>query len=486
MPETATGLGLAFVIADVTVVAVFGIRVLLQRHPVGATFAWLTILLVVPFVGAALYLLIGERRLGSHRARRAAAVVEVAHHWLRGLRARFNGVAETLPIELRPLERQASNVVGIPALPGNELVLFQDAYDVLVGIAGDLEAARRSVFLEFYIWHPGGAADAIVDALARAAGRGVECRVLLDDVGSARFLADARCKRLRAAGVQIVAALPVGFLRALFRRIDLRNHRKLAVIDGDIAWTGSQNLVDPALFKQDVGVGKWIDAAVRGRGPSVEALSAAFVADWELETGRGRELLDAGAVPRPSPIHGSAAVQVVPSGPGYTPEALHEVLLTTIYAAREELVLTTPYFVPDDAMLAALVSAAHRGVSVTVVVPERVDSIMVRYASRSHFETLLAAGVRVLEYADGLLHSKTITVDESLCLIGSINLDMRSLWLNFELTLLVYDDGFAGEVRAMQRGYRERARPLELESWRARPVTRRLLERVFQLVGPLL
>jgi len=280
--------------------------------------------------------------------------------------------------------------------------------------------------------------------------------------------------------------MPVGVMKMLMTRVDLRNHRKIIVIDGDIAYTGSQNLVDPRFFKQDEGVGQWIDAMVRMEGPSVEALGGIFIESWELDTGAGLEALESTSGVHSVAEQGPSAVQVVPSGPAFRPEAIHQLLLTTIYSARKELVITTPYFVPDDTLLTALISAAHRGVGVIIIVPSNVDSRLVHYASRSLFDDLLSAGVQIAGFNRGLLHTKSITVDGEICVFGSVNLDMRSLWLDFEISLFIYDPGFIAEVRAMQAKYMEDCEMMDLTDWRSRPATQRFIENAAHLVGPLL
>ena len=161
-------------------------------------------------------------------------------------------------------------------------------------------------------------------------------------------------------------------------------------------------------------------------------------------------------------------------------------MLTSIYAAQRELVVTTPYFVPDDALMSALASAAQRGVEVTIILPERIDSLLVRYACRAYFQDLLSAGVRILRFQGGLLHTKSITVDGVMALFGTVNLDMRSLWLDYEVTLCIYDRGFAGALRGLQQKYAEQSTPMDLEMWQQRPGHERFVENLAQLFGPLL
>ncbi len=221
---------------------------------------------------------------------------------------------------------------------------------------------------------------------------------------------------------------------------------------------------------------------VRVTGPAVAALDGIFEFDWSVETGGPFEAPPQGGEPSPT----GSVVQVAPSGPDLRPEAIHQLLLTAIYAARRELVMTTPYFVPDESMLTALLSAALRGVDVTLIVPARNDSLLVRYASVAPFDDLLTAGVRIALFNGGLLHTKSLAIDRKTSIFGSVNLDMRSLWLNSEISLSVYDDDFTARLRALQDGYLDDSDLLALAAWRRRPKWRKLTENTFRLLGPLL
>ena len=292
--------------------------------------------------------------------------------------------------------------------------------------------------------------------------------------------------RFREAGVHTGAALPVGIFSTLFSRADLRNHRKIAVMDGRVAYTGSQNLVDPRHFKQDEGVGQWIDAMLRIEGPAVEALGGIFLQDWEVVTGVSLARLEECHDVAPVEEQGTVVLQAMPSGPAMRPLAILQLLLSTFYTARRELIVTTPYFVPDDSLLTAMISAAHRGVAVTVVLPEKNDSRLVDYASRAVFQDLLDAGVTIAAFKGGLLHTKSVTVDGEFCLFGSVNLDMRSLWLNFEISLLVYNRDVTARIRELQAGYIRDSNLLEVSAWQRRPFARRFLENATHLAAPLL
>ncbi len=477
-------IALALLAADLVLRIGFSVRVVMRRRPTGNSLAWLTVILLLPFLGIVLYLMIGENRLGEKRTQRAEAVRGRYTDWQDELKKQAcTAFTDRSSAGLAQLTEAAT---GFPALQGNELEILVTAEETLRTIIADIDTAESTCHLEFYIWSSGGTADEVAEALIRAAQRGVECRVLLDFYGSKTFLRGKIAERMRSAGVQLHAALEVGLLHALFVRVDLRNHRKIVVIDGRVAYTGSQNMVDPRFFKQDSGVGEWIDAMVRMEGIAVEALQGTFILDWEFETGRGKEAIKNNARDRERTAKGETCVQVVPSGPGQNPEAIHQILLTALYGAREEIILTTPYFVPGDAMITALVGAAKRGVKVTMIVPRHVDSVLVRHASRSHFEVLATAGVRILQFDQGLLHSKTITIDNNIGFIGSVNLDMRSLWLNFEVTLIAYEKRFTERLRATQLSYSLGAEELDLAIWKSRPWRHRLIENVAHLLAPLL
>ncbi|HUG98244.1 MAG TPA: cardiolipin synthase [Gammaproteobacteria bacterium] len=484
--EIRPGLLSALLLAGhMSLVAGLAIRILFRHLPVGTTLAWLIILFVLPVLGPALYLFIGENRLGQKRARRWREIHDLYREWQAGLKARADVDWGDLHPRARSLASHGESITGFTALQGHELELLPDWDSFVLALVADIEAAHRSCHLEFYIWDSAGRVGEIYTALARAAARGVICRVLVDDVGSGPFLKSREVAGLRKMGVKVVSSLPVGLLRMLFVRMDLRNHRKIAVIDGEIGYTGSMNLVDPDHFKAEAGIGRWVDAMVRLRGPAVEVLNGAFLEDWELETDEGMAILETADM-HAVPEQGSAVVQVVPSGPGLNRASIHQLLISLLYSAERELVLTTPYFVPDESIMAALVSASRRGVAVTLNVPERLDSLLARYAGAACFEELLSAGVRISRYEPDLLHTKAITVDGRIAVIGSVNIDMRSLWLNFEISLFIYDRDCAARVRALQESYLRESVDLHPEAWRQRPAIERAAEGLLRLLGPML
>lgn len=470
-------------IVDMLIRVVLSIRVIMRRMPVGTTLAWLFVVLMFPLAGAFAYLFFGELRLGRRRAARAAALHGPYQAWLTELR---NRVTAELSGSQGSLANVIDHSVGIPALPGNRVHLLGDWQTALRRLIDDIDRARRTCHLEFYIWNQGGMADEVGEALLRAAARGVYCRVLLDDVGSRRFLDSEWYGRLRFGGIRLQSALPASLWRVPFVRFDLRMHRKIVVIDGAIAYTGSLNLVDPGYFKQDAGVGQWIDAMVRVEGPAVEALAITFLEDWSLETGESLDTLENTGDVHPLRPRDTVTVQVVPSGPAQPGYAIERILVSAVYSAQRELILTTPYFVPDESLLQALVAAAQRGVAVTLITPEKVDSRFVQWASRAFLGDLVAAGVRVLQFEGGLLHTKSLTIDGSLSMFGSLNLDPRSLRLNFEITLAIYDAAVTSQVRDLQLGYAKQCHEMTVDDLARVTSVQKFIENTARLVGPLL
>ncbi|MBX2987181.1 MAG: cardiolipin synthase [Bdellovibrionaceae bacterium] len=477
-----------FFFFDLLLRLIFSYRILRRRLPVSVAWAWLGLILFFPFAGTFLYLFVGEYRLGRRRRRR----LRVAHRSIAHLiRKRFahRHDEKVLPEPLRSAALTARGLFGAPLLLNNSLELLPGADRCFARMIADIDAARKSCDMEFYIWSDKGRADDFGEALIRAAGRGVRVRVLVDQIGSAKFLKGPMVERLRQAGVQVHVALPAGLWQALFSRPDLRLHRKILVIDGDIGYTGSLNLADPKYFNLSVGVGPWVDALCRVQGPAVEALHLVFLSDWSLESRHHFSTEDKGAgfAPALSAIETSsrrAQVQCLPSEPAASGSDIEQVLISLLYLARQEILLTTPYFVPSEALLSALTSAARRGVQVTLIVPARVDSRLTQAASQLPLKILAESGARVALYQPGLLHTKSVTVDGAMSLFGSLNLDPRSLRINFEITLAVYDEVFTRELRLLQEEYLSASVALESDQVSGR--LKNFKEDLARLLGPLL
>lgn len=464
-------------------------RVLLRRAPLASAQAWLLVLWLLPFVGMGAYLLIGENRLGSLRRRKYTESERMLRehaerYWIARERTWAGGYAR-----FEQLARLGTTLCQAPPIEGNHLTLHTDAAETLDAMIADIDAAESHVHLLTYIFHPGGKALEVAAALERAAARGVECRVAVDGAGSRSFFRRGLDDRLRRAGVEVCEMLSVNVFRLLFRRLDLRNHRKVLVIDGRIAYCGSQNITDDTFRPRgEQGPGPWHDATVRLDGYAACALALVFLADWNSESRR--------PIADPSPYlpalgertHDeiTSAVQILPSGPDGRPGAIQNTFVAAMYLAQRELIVTTPYFVPDATVRAALTSAAARGVEVTLILPGRNDAPIVDHAGRANYLALLESGVRIMRYTPGLLHAKTISIDGMVAMIGSANLDQRSFKINFECTLAIYDRALAGELRDRQRGYAEASEPVDPGAWRERSLANRLVDSAASLFSPLL
>ncbi len=475
-------LGQLLLWGNILLVVVFSVRVIMKRLPVGASLSWLIILLLFPYLGAGLYILFGERYLGSKRRRRQEQLLSSYQQvkmdgealQVRQLDAIHDGGQALANFEL--------STTGLPAIGGNAIKFLQNAEETIQSMVADIDQAKEYCHLEFYIWYPGGLADQVADALVRAKTRGVTCRVMLDAVGSKTFFRSHLARLLRRSRIKLVKACPIGFIPWRLARYDLRNHRKLLIVDGHTSYIGSFNLIDPRYFKQDQGVGEWIDVMARIEGPAVKVFDGVYRWYWNVEAGDRLAL----APNNIQPNCDAAVIQAAPSGPDVEKESILHTLLQAIYSAKQEIQIVTPYFVPGEVLAQALKIAARRGVKVSLVLPRRVDSFLVRYASRSYFEDLLQAGVNIYQYDKGLLHTKCVLIDQGLSFFGTVNMDLRSLWLNFEMTLIVYDKGTADVLKKIVQGYVQGAQRLKFEDWEQRPLAKRFVENVMHLFSPLI
>ncbi|MCB9837840.1 MAG: cardiolipin synthase [Phycisphaeraceae bacterium] len=463
------------------IVRVVMIPVVMRKKSPQAAMAWLMVIFFEPLVGVFFYLLIGETHLGRKRLRRRLAAVER----IRALRpmVELDGAiaAAQVPQEQRDLTRLTQTVSDMRALGGNTIELIDDTDVFLDRLVEAIDAAEHSAHLEYYIYSSDESGQRVSAALIRAAARGVRCRLLVDAAGSRAFLKRG-AGELRRAGVSVTASMPVSLLRALLARIDLRNHRKIAVIDNRVAFTGSQNIINADYGSRRIGA--WRDLSVRIEGPAAFQLQRVFLEDWTAE--RPNEQLDFGTAPMTPLLVGDVSIQSAPSGPGAENTAFSDLLLACINEAQERLVMTTPYFVPDEPIMASLRVAALRGVRVELVIPEKGNHPLVNAAARSYFGALIDAGIRVRLHTNGLLHAKTLAVDDAFTLIGSGNFDIRSFTLNFELMQLFFGAEAVRELERFHQKCIEESKPLPQAQWRSRGRLARLGDEFARLLSPLL
>ena len=482
---TIFGFSLIWVpLLHIAIVLLFGFRLISVRRPVGVVLAWFLIVVLVPLLGIGLYILIGERPVGRKLTRKIIRMDKEYAAITENMRQRYQADKQLLPIEGRALSLLAEPNNGSPVIAGNKIELFTSSLKILQLFIDEINQAKKTLHLEFYIWALGGDADRVGEALIAAAKRGVVCKVLLDSLGSKDWFKSTWPARFRNAGIEVTEALPIQIGRFQFRRADLRLHRKIFVIDNAIVWTGSMNMVDPRSFKQDSGVGEWVDAMVRIEGPVASQFDLTFSFDWSVDNPKITHFND--VAPAATPTEGHALAQEFSSGPVYRDDILYQVLLSAIMDARKELTITTPYFGPDDGLIQALMAAAGRGVNVTLIVPKLNDSTLVAWSSRSFYADLMNAGVNIAEFHGGLLHTKSLLIDKRVAIFGSVNFDQRSLRLNFEISLIVYNDEFCAKLETLIDSYLAQSDMVNPVSWAKRPRWRVLLENAAHLASPLL
>jgi cardiolipin synthase len=444
--------------------------VLQKREPV-ATISWLFSLAALPYVGFLVYLVFGPQKLKRHRLRRSRNRVDLP-------RAQEQALGETG----QELARLGQATAHLPPSTATSVRLLQDGGATYAALLEDIRNARDHVHLEYYIYSPDRTGAMLRDALVERARAGVRVRLLLDALGSSkatrRFFAP-----LLEAGGELAWFHPARFGRIWTRTwVNMRTHRKIVVIDGAIGYTGGINVTDEE--NDALRADAYRDLHMRVTGDVVRGLQLTFVEDWAYAT-EDRDFIASVARAMPPPSPGEIHAQVLVSGPDSSWEAIHRMYVSAIHAAKRRVWLTTPYFVPGEAAMMALTSAALGGLDVRVMLPKTSDSRSVTYAARSYFDELLAAKVKVYEYGPRMLHSKTLLVDDDFAMIGSANFDHRSFSLNFEVQMLFHDRGIAAGLERLVEA--EFAHAPRVRGDRARPLlTARLPEALARLASPLL
>ena len=453
--------------------------VLEKRRPL-ATLAWILGLSLLPVAGLLVYYLLGPRKLERQRRKR-----ERAARRLRSSAPELQAVAapsvRSLPddLQLRQLVTLAWNNAEAPLTDGNEVTALQDGHDCYAALESAITEAQHHVHLAYYTYQPDATGQRFRDLLTRKAREGVEVRLLVDAVGSSaltrRFLAP-----LRDAGAEVATFNPVR-LPGL-RPVNFRNHRKLVVVDGQVGFTGGINIGDEYLGRG--ANGPWRDTHLRIDGPAVASLQAIFVEDWHFATGTALQqpgLFEARRHP-----DRDQRVQVVGSGPDRDWQTIQQLYVTAIGQARERVRLSTPYFVPDEVMLAALEVASLRGVEVELLLSRRTDAPLVRAAARSYYDDLLRAGVRIFEYQPGFLHAKQLVVDTCFAAVGSANFDPRSFRLNFEASALIHGGPLPLELATRFDSDLTRSQEVLLGARRRLGLAQRLAEAGARVLSPML
>ena len=453
------------------------------RRPTSAM-AWLLLIFFLPVPGVLFFMLIGNPRLPKKRRDMQSAVNEVLRESNEHLE--LGTLLPNPPPWFNQIVHMNRQLGALPLSGDNGAQIISDYDESLAAMASAIRQAKRYVQVEFYILKSDSATDDFFRAMEEAVARGVHVRVLMDHWANlSKPLHTETKNRLDRMGADWHFLLPLQPLKGKFQRPDLRNHRKLLVVDGEVAFIGSQNLTHasynvPANIKRGL---TWVDLMVRVEGPVVRSIEAVFLTDYYSEVGSIPEGID---LKDPKPGSDDFDCQVVPSGPGFESENNLQLFLSLLYAAQERAILVSPYFVPDEALLRAVASACNRGVQVDLFVSETSDQAMVYHAQRSYYEDLLRMGVNIWLYKSPyILHTKSLSIDDETAVIGSSNMDMRSFGLNFEVSLLVRGKAFVDQLREVEDDYRSNSRQLTLEEWLKQPIRSRVLDNVARLTSAL-
>lgn len=467
MLVSVPGIGLALAAGWSLYVVVIAIWIVLEKREPAATLGWLLALAALPLLGFVIYHFFGPRRIRRQRQRRlrARAALDTP---LRCEECR------TMQPELTAIARR---ITGIPAVHAREPCLLRDGANAFPAMLEAIANAQHHIHLASYIFDPDASGQAFRDALVAKAREGIAVRLLIDSVGSAG-LRGSFFRELRAAGGEVAWFHPIRWQPLRSSTLNLRNHRKILIVDGKTGFTGGINISDTQDRRQRPD--SHCDLHLRFGGTAVSALQLAFLDDWAYVTGSAP--CDAALWPRHDA--GGAPTLVVPSGPDSNWEAFHRMSVALIHQARRRVWLVTPYFVPSEAARMALSNAALGGLDVRVMLPRRADSLLVSAAARSYYDELLAAGVRIFEYQPNLLHAKATLVDDDHVMIGSGNFDTRSFRLNFELSVLVADTSLASALEAQWHDFASQS--LEIRAGRRGSWWRRLGEAAARPLSPLL
>jgi len=478
---------LSFVVTLVIFIGVLisCVFIIYERKSPAATMAWLLAMIFLPFVGLLAYFLFGRRRLKMR-----VQLYNAMREQVGDIRDRldFDGTIKSVLKATGEQSRHHDLMLlgyrfpGLPPTMGNRMTVLKDAGNAYPEILDSIRSARHYVHVIYYIIQPDESGIAFRDALTLKAREGVEVRLLYDDIGSWQLKPEF-FKPLIEAGGRVEAYRPVMFSRFRTFYANFRNHRKIVVVDGETGFTGGINIGNEYLGKV-AEFGFWRDTNVKIAGPAACHLQLLFAEDWYYVT---KELLAEKYIVRPGPTgEPSGIVQIVPSGPDRAREQVAQLYFTAITSARNTLYITTPYYIPDEAVQTALVAASLRGVDVRLLVPGKPDKKIIKYASRSYFRELLYAGCRIYEYKKGFVHAKTMTADGEIGIIGTANMDMRSFQLNFEVCAVCYDTEVAEELN---RQFMEDLRDSEqvvLETFSRRPKLDIFIENTARLLSSLL
>ena len=475
----------ALAIIDI-IIRIFAICWLPYNRKPNVALGWLMAIFFIPYIGFIAFIIFGSNRLPRKRIERQAIMNTLMREAV-GHYEPVLGNTEPIRQEITVAASLNYRLGSLPMVAGNKFYFHPDNVQAMQDMAAEIDKAQDYVHFEFYITSYDEASSPLWDALIRAHQRGVQVRVLIDHIGSRKYAGyKPLCKKLKKAGIKWCLMLPLKPWKLQWQRPDLRNHRKILVIDGNIAFSGSQNAIHPAYdIKKNLKKGLiWKDLSFSATGPIVEELNAVFISDWYSETG---ELPLSEIRTRLQATPGGSLAQVVPSGPGYETENNLRLINYLINNAEHRILICSPYFVPEDTLLQALTNAAFSGIDVSVFVTEKGDQFLANMGQRSYYEQLLKAGIKINAYpGPTVLHSKFMLIDDDIAFIGSSNMDPRSFSLNLEVSSLIVDKEVVGDIDDIAKDYDRVCKPIVYDQWVRRPAAVKMVENLCRLWSSLL
>jgi cardiolipin synthase len=477
-------LALNFALIDIGLKIIALIIIPNNRKPSSAT-AWLLAIFFIPLIGLPLFFLLGNSVLSKPRTKKQN---EISKQFIDA----FNNNSKQLDsINDESFYSSANlnyNLTNLPVVSATNYELIEQYNKLFMMLVKEVKNAKKSIWLEFYIITYDKVTAELLGELALARDRGVDVKVIYDHLGSWMYPGYKDMKDFfKKRKINAKASLPIKlFSSRYFQRPDLRNHRKIAVIDGRVGFMGSQNIIDKTYNKAKNirrGLG-WKELMVRLEGPVVRQLELVFGNDWYAET---EENIIKDLKPLTfSNDNKKQLCQLLPSGPGYKTENNLKAFNNLLYNARKKAVITSPYFVPDESMLGAITTAAERGVEVTLFVSEIGDQFFVYHAQRSYYERLMQSGINIYMYkSPTVLHSKHMTIDDDIAVIGSSNMDIRSLELNQEVSLLIKSKSFVQDMRKVEASYLKRSKKLHYNKWLKRHYSQKIVDNLARLTSGL-
>ncbi|QJC36809.1 cardiolipin synthase [Enterobacteriaceae endosymbiont of Donacia vulgaris] len=468
------------------------IRIFIKHKDIKSYVLWYLILYILPKIGIILYFIFGEiYSKTQYKSQKAKRIWFYYSTLLKKLQEHYGLCTKNIYVnkKIQTLFQLCENKQNLFSMTNNSIELLELSSKFFISLINDIKLAKYSIHIVFYIWIPKGLVNEISKYIILAAKRGVKCYIMLDYIGSKNFFYSYWYQLMTKVGICIVKSLKITIFNFFHSRIDLRQHKKIILIDNEIVYVGSMNMIDSKYLKKNTKLIKWIDLMVRITGPVVNTISIIYSYDWEIETGKyilsinqlKNNLIKYKNKNNNKNNNSINRIQVVFSGLQLSKKIIYNSLITAIFLSKKSLIITTPYLIPSNNLLSAICIASERGVNVKIIISKYNDSIFIYWASKFLFYKLLKSGVKIYQLKKGFLHTKSIIIDQKISFIGTVNLDIRSIYLNFEINLIIDDPIFSKSLLYLQNKYILKSQKLKYNLWIQRPYWKKLIEKLFFL-----